>query len=206
MNIEWKTTLSLVSYEEAIALMEERIEHIYNNKSPELIWFLQHPHIYTAGSSANIADLVNPGAIPIYQTGRGGKYTYHGPGQRVIYLMLDLRKHGQDLHKYITNLENWIIASLADVGIVAKRKDGLIGVWVNCKAIDAKISAIGIRVRKWISYHGVAININPDLSYYNGIIACGIKEFGVTSLDKLGCNITIDQFDNILKSRFHDFF
>jgi lipoyl(octanoyl) transferase len=206
MKIEWQTSSLPIEYPDAVSLMEKRIAQIYDNHTPELVWLLEHPAIYTSGSSASANELFNPAKIPVYSTGRGGKHTYHGPGQRIIYLMLDLRKREQDLHKYISNLEDWIIASLNEIGIDSKRKDGLIGVWTNSSKGEKKIAAIGVRVRKWITYHGISINVDPELSYYNGIIPCGIKEFGITSLKQLGCNISYDELDQILRRKFDDFF
>ena len=207
MTIEWKITNSPIDYQEAINFMEQRIAQIYKNEASELIWFLEHPPIYTGGTSATDQDLINTLNLPVYKTGRGGQYTYHGPGQRVVYLMLDLRKRGEDLRKYVANLENWIIVSLAEVGLFSEQKKGRIGIWTtNEQAKEVKIAAIGIRVRKWITYHGIAINLAPNLEHYNGIIPCGIREFGVTSLNKLGYNISYPELDRILKSKFHDFF
>ena len=207
MKIEYNTSSQAVNYLDAVALMEKRAEDIYQAKVPELVWFLEHPSIYTAGTSASADELINPKDLPVYESGRGGKYTYHGPGQRIIYLMLDLRKREADLKKYIANLENWIIASLAEIGLSSRRKEGHVGIWTTSNSgEDAKIAAIGIRVRKWITYHGISINVHPSIEYYNGIIACGIKEFGVTSLNKLGYNITYSELDHILKGKFNDFF
>lgn len=207
MNIEWKTSKHVINYKDAINFMEQRIEQIYKKEAPEMIWLLEHPSIYTAGTSSNIKDLINSNLIPVYETGRGGKYTYHGPGQRIIYPMLDLKKYGSDIRKYVANLEQWIIAVLKDLGIKAERKEGRIGIWTKSKTGDeAKIAAIGIRVRKWITYHGISINVAPNLDYYNGIIACGIKEFGVTSLQDLGYNISYKELDHLLKSKFNEYF
>ncbi len=207
MSIEWKTSNNSVDYEEAVAYMERRVEAISLHRANELIWFLEHGSIYTAGSSANISELLNQKDLKVYATGRGGKYTYHGPGQRIIYLMLDLKKRGKDLHGYVAKLEEWIINSLKEVGVPCKRKEGKIGVWTTSKAgKDVKIAAIGIRVRKWITYHGISINICPNLEYYNGIIPCGIKEFSVSSLQELGYNASHQKIDETLKSKFNDYF
>ena len=203
MKIEWKTTNLPISYPDAINLMEDRIAKIYNNQATEMVWFLEHPPIYTGGTSSIESDLINPFKLPVYKTGRGGQYTYHGPGQRVVYLMLDLRKRGEDLRKYVANLEDWIIASLAEIGLYSEKKQGKIGIWTKK---ETKVAAIGIRVRKWITYHGIAINVNPNLEHYNGIIPCGIREFGVTSLHELGYDVSYKKLDNILKSKFNDFF
>lgn len=207
MTIEWKISTSPIDYQEALEFMEARIAQIHQGKASELIWFLEHPAIYTGGSSAESKDLTNNLNLPVYQTGRGGQYTYHGPGQRVVYLMLDLRKRGEDLRKYVADLEDWIIASLAEIGLPSKKREGRIGIWtIDKNNKEAKIAAIGIRVRKWITYHGIAINVKPNLEHYNGIIPCGIKEFGVTSLDELGYDIPYQKLDSILKSKFNEFF
>lgn len=207
MTIEWKISTKPIEYQEAINFMEKRIALIHEGTASELVWFLEHPAIYTGGSSAESKDLINSLNLPVYQTGRGGQYTYHGPGQRVIYIMLDLKKGGEDLRKYVANLEDWIIASLAEIGLSSEKREGRIGIWtIDKDGNEAKIAAIGIRVRKWITYHGIAINVNPNLEHYSGIIPCGIKEFGVTSLSKLGYNTSFHELDSILKSKFSEFF
>lgn len=207
MTIEWKTSNQAVRYQDALNFMENKVAQIYNNEAPEMVWLLEHPSIYTAGSSALSNELINANDIPVYPTGRGGKYTYHGPGQRIAYIMLNLKNRTPDIRKYVANLEGWIIASLNELGIHSERKEGRIGIWtLNQMGKEVKIAAIGIRMRKWITYHGIAINVSPNLGYYDGIIACGIKEFGVTSLKELGCNISYTELDNILKSKFNDFF
>lgn len=200
--MQWKTTQTPIDYLEAVKFMEQQVDLIHRAQTEEMVWLLEHPAIYTAGSSAEELELINQENLPVYSTGRGGRYTYHGPGQRVIYLMLDLKSRGQDVRKYVANLENWVIASLAEVGIKAETKPGKIGIWTE----DTKIAAIGIRVRKWIAYHGVAINVKPNLAHFNGIIPCGIKEFGVSSLDSLGINISYQELDLILRSKFYEFF
>lgn len=204
--IEWKISKSLIDYNQALSLMEDRIEKIHKAEADEMIWLLEHPSIYTAGTGAKDTELLHMNQIPVYQTGRGGKYTYHGPGQRIGYLMLDLKKRGEDIRKYITNLEEWIIASLKEIGIKGERKEGRIGIWVTSNKSEAKIAAVGVRVRKWITYHGIAININPDLSYFKGIIPCGISEYGVTSLQELGFKISQEDLDKILREKFNEFF
>lgn len=207
MTIEWKISTSPIDYQEALEFMEARIAQIHKGEKSELVWFLEHPPIYTGGSSAESEDLINDLNLPVYHTGRGGQYTYHGPGQRVVYLMLDLRKRGEDLRKYVADLEDWIIASLAEIGLPSKKREGRIGIWtIDKNNKEAKIAAIGIRVRKWITYHGIAINVKPNLEHYNGIIPCGIKEFGVTSLNELGYDIPYQKLDSILKSKFNEFF
>ena len=200
--MQWKTTQIPVNYLDAVKFMEQQVDLIHQGKSEEMVWFLEHPSIYTAGSSADVTELINQENLPVYQTGRGGKYTYHGPGQRVIYLMLDLKSREQDIRKYVANLENWVIASLSELGISAETKPGKIGIWTK----DTKIAAIGIRVRKWISYHGVSINVEPNLDHFNGIIPCGIREFGVSSLRQLGKKTSYQELDLILRRKFHEFF
>ncbi len=207
MTIEWKTSNQIINYKDAVDFMEDRVKQIYNSQAPEMIWLLEHPSIYTAGTSSEDKDLINSHVIPVYETGRGGKYTYHGPGQRIIYIMLNLKNRKADIRKYVENLENWIIAVLKEIGILAERKEGRIGIWTKSQlGEEVKIAAIGVRVRKWVTYHGISINVAPNLDYYNGIIACGIKEFGVTSLKELGYNITYKELDYILKSKFSDYF
>ena len=205
--MEFKTTASPVEYKQAIKFMEQRVAQIHASEADELLWFLEHQAIYTGGSSALSKELINQENLPVYKTCRGGKYTYHGPGQRIVYLMLDLKKREQDIRKYVANLENWVISSLREIGISCETKEGKIGIWTE-SAIgkDVKIAAIGIRVRKWIAYHGVAINVSPNLKHYSGIIPCGISEFGVTSLKELGYNISMQDLDIILKEKFNDFF
>jgi lipoyl(octanoyl) transferase len=205
--MEFKTTISPVEYKQAIEFMEQRIAKIHTGEAEELIWFLEHQPIYTGGSSADDIELLNQENLPVYKTGRGGKYTYHGPGQRIIYLMLDLRKREQDVRKYVASLENWIISSLKEIGLSCQKKEEKIGIWTKShEQKDVKIAAIGIRIRKWISYHGIAINVNPNLEHYKGIIPCGISEFGVTSLKELGYNISMQKLDVIMKEKFNDFF
>lgn len=198
-NIEWLLSKNLVDYETAVATMEQRISDIYNNQKPELIWFLEHPPLYTKGTSANDTDLIDKDLLPVYKTGRGGQYTYHGPGMRIAYIMLNLRKRGlDDVKKFVCKLEQSVIDTLQHFGVKGERRTGRVGIWVvNKDGSEAKIAAIGIRLRKWISYHGVAININPNLEHFSGIVPCGIKEHGVTSFTKLGKNITMAEFDEV---------
>ena len=200
--IEWKISREPVDYQYAITQMEERVKHIRENNAKELIWLLEHNPIYTAGSSAKDADLLNHN-LPVYKTGRGGQYTYHGNGQRIAYVMLDIKKRGGDIRSFVKQLENWIIKTLAEFGIKGEIREGRVGVWVKTENSEEKIAAIGIRVKNWVSYHGISININPDLSHYNGIIPCGIKEYGVTSLAKLGVNISMEEFDKELINTFN---
>lgn len=191
----------LKEYQPTIDEMEKVVGDINNNEANEEIWFLEHHPVYTAGTSADESDLVEKDRFPVFKTGRGGQYTYHGPGQRVAYLMLKLKNHYSppDLKQYVCDLEQWIINSLEEVGIEGFRREGRVGIWVNDKnGMESKIAAIGIRVRKWTAFHGIAVNINPDLSHFNGIVPCGISEFGVTSLKDMGVDITKAEFDEIL--------
>ncbi len=194
-RMEWKISPDFVDYPEAVAFMENRVAAIREGTEDELIWFLEHPSIYTAGTSARAEDLLNP-RFPVFETGRGGQYTYHGPGQLVAYVMLDLKKRGgePDLKKYIHNLEQWIINTLSEVGIKGERREGRVGIWVTDKALslgrglgegESKIAAIGVRVRHWVAYHGISINIDPDLAHFDGIVPCGIEGHGVCSLRSL---------------------
>lgn len=202
-NIEWKFSPGLTAYEEAMTLMEQRVSDIHQGKAPELVWFLEHPPLYTAGTSANGSDLINADRFPVHHVGRGGQYTYHGPGQRVVYVMLDLTKRGRDVRKYVCDLEQWVIDSLADFNITAERRAGRVGVWVTRKqGQEEKIAAIGVRVRKWISFHGICINVEPDLEHYSGIVPCGIAEHGVTSMVDLGLPVVMDDLDAVLKAKW----
>ena len=207
-SVECYISSEPVGYSDAIEIMENRVNEILNCNSPELIWLLEHPSIYTAGTSARVSELIDKKRFPVYQTGRGGRYTYHGPGQRVVYVMLDLSKRGNDIRKFVHKLENWIISSLNYFNIISEVHDDRIGIWVkniankSPKPIEKKIAAIGIRIRKGITYHGVAININPELEHFSGIIPCGIKKFGVTSLSDIGLTTTMEEFDEVLLDNF----
>ena len=185
-GVEWRVSQSPVAYEPAVAAMEERAAAIFAGQAPELIWFLEHPALYTAGASAKRADLLDPARLPVHRTGRGGQYTYHGPGQLVAYVLLDLNRRGRDVRRHVHSLEAWVTAALAGYGIKGERRDGRPGIWVRNGSRDEKIAAIGVRVRRWVTYHGVAINICPDLSHFEGIVPCGIEDAGVTSLAKIG--------------------
>jgi len=207
-SIEWKFTDGLTSYEESLRVMEQRVADIHDAAAPELVWFLQHPPLYTAGTSAKTDDLLLPDRFPTYDVGRGGEYTYHGPGQRVVYVMLDLSKRGRDLRKYVFQLEQWIINSLAELNVTAERRPGRIGVWVTRqqKNREDKIAAIGVRVRKWVSFHGICINVEPDLEHYSGIVPCGIAQHGVTSLADLGLTHTMADLDAVLQHQWPKIF
>jgi lipoyl(octanoyl) transferase len=202
--VEWKTSTGLTPYEEAVKAMEERVAQIAAGDAPELVWLVEHPPLYTAGTSAKEADLLEANKFPVYETGRGGEYTYHGPGQRIAYVMLDLKKREQqDIKLYVRNLEQWIINTLAVLHINGERREGRVGIWVDDGyGNEKKIAAIGIRVRKWVTYHGIAININPNLSHFSGIVPCGIAEYGVTSLQDLGCPAPMACVDEVLKQEF----
>jgi lipoyl(octanoyl) transferase len=188
-----------VPYPEALAHMEARVAAIASGEGQEQVWFLEHPPLYTSGTSAKPEDLLNPGDFPVYAAGRGGEYTYHGPGQRVAYVMLDLNKRGRDLRGFVKSLEGWIIAALGDFGLKGEVRDGRIGVWVPIAGgSEAKIAAIGIRVRKWVSFHGISLNVAPNLQHFEGIVPCGIRDFGVTSLADLGLEVSMDDVDAAL--------
>lgn len=200
--IEWRTEPGLLPYPEAVSEMERSVASIAEGRSPERIWLVEHPPLYTAGTSARDADLLDPHGLPVFKTGRGGQYTWHGPGQRIAYVMLDLRQRGHDVRDFVCALENWMIATVATFGVAAGRREGRIGVWVETPAGDAKIAAVGVRVRRWVTFHGVALNVDPDLSHYAGIVPCGIREHGVTSLKALGVDATMAEVDAALSATF----
>ena len=204
-DIEWRVSDGLVPYEEARAFMEERAAAIREGTATECVWLLEHPPLFTAGTSADEAELMNPLRFPVYEAGRGGRYTYHGPGQRVGYLMLDLNRRGKDVRFLVHSLEGWIIDTLGSLGVEARRAEGRIGIWVGEGFREAKIAALGIRVKRWVTLHGFSINVAPDLSHFGGIVPCGISEFGVTSLEALGTSISMDSVDDALQSEFPKF-
>jgi lipoyl(octanoyl) transferase len=182
-GVEWRLSADPVSYPEAVEAMEARAAAIREGREPELIWLLEHPALYTAGSSARPSDLLDPHRFPVYPAGRGGQYTYHGPGQLVAYVLFDLEKRGRDVRCHVHRLEAWVIAALADYGVRSERREGRPGIWVpRADGAAAKIAAIGVRVRRWVTYHGVAVNVNPELEHFSGIVPCGISDAGVTSL------------------------
>lgn len=191
-------TPGLTAYDAALQAMDARVRAMQQGQAGEQLWLVEHPPLYTAGTSAKGADLLSQ-RFPVYPTGRGGQYTYHGPGQRVGYLMLDLNKRGRDLRAYVKQLEGWIIAALAEFGVEGFLRDGRIGVWVQTPVGEAKIAALGVRVQKWVTSHGIALNVRPDLSHYAGIVPCGIREFGVTSLAALGVDASMEAVDAALK-------
>lgn len=197
----------LTPYPEALERMEAIHEGVRAGHEPETLWLLEHPPLYTAGISGRDADLLDQDRFPVFHTGRGGQYTYHGPGQRVAYLMLDLNGRGRDLHAYVEGLERWIISALASVGVRGETRKGRVGVWTQLGGgEEAKIAAIGVKTRRWATLHGVAINVAPDLSHFAGIVPCGLPQFGVTSLAALGVDITMPMFDELLLAAFVDIF
>jgi lipoyl(octanoyl) transferase len=204
-GVDWIVSDALVPYTEALRWMETRAAAVAAGEARECVWLIEHPPLYTAGTSADPAELRDP-RFPVFKAGRGGRYTYHGPGQRVVYLVLDLNKRGRDVRCFVHAVEGWVIATLARVGVAARREHGRIGIWTDDPALgEAKIGAIGIRVRRWISLHGFSINVAPDMTHYDGIVPCGISEYGVTSLSKLGINLSLLAFDAALLTEFAPF-
>ncbi|WP_417451861.1 lipoyl(octanoyl) transferase LipB [Kordiimonas sp.] len=207
LPLEWRISDEHVAYPDAINEMEERVRAIRAGEAPELVWLLEHPPLYTAGTSADPADLVDPDRFPVYDAGRGGQYTYHGPGQRVVYFLLDLKKRGRDVRQFVYSLEEVIADTMAAFNVKAERRKGRVGLWVEREAgREDKVAAIGVRVRQWVTYHGIAINVAPDLSHFDGIVPCGISEHGVTSLEDLGLPATMDDVDVALRQAFEDVF
>ena len=204
-GVEWRVSPGLTPYQESLAAMETRAAAVRDGDAPELVWLLEHPPLFTAGTSADPAELFNPLGFPVYEAGRGGRYTYHGPGQRVGYLVLDLDKRGRDVRRFVHSLEGWMIAALADLGVAARREPGRIGIWTGTGPEEAKIGAIGVRVKRWVTLHGFAINVAPDLSHFGGIVPCGIADFGVTSLARLGHEQAGDALDSALYDNFPRF-
>lgn len=208
--VEWVVEDAPVPYEAAVAAMEARAEAIAAGAARERVWLIEHPALYTAGTSANAADLVEPGRFPVHRTGRGGQYTYHGPGQRVAYVMLDLSRRRRDLRAFVAALEAWLIATLDSFNVRGERREDRVGVWVRRPekgaAVEDKIAAIGIRVRRWVSFHGVSLNVEPDLSHFSGIVPCGIAGHGVTSLSDLGRIVSLEEADMRLRAAFEPIF
>ena len=213
--VDWITSDGLVAYPDALAAMEQRVAKIRNGSAAEAVWLLEHPPLYTSGTSAKRKDLTDPDRFPVYDARRGGEYTYHGPGQRVAYVMLDLAARGRDVRHFVAQVEEWVIATLAEFGVKGERRAGRVGVWVvrpekapnaDGSPCEEKIAAIGLRVRRWVSFHGLSINVEPDLSHFDGIVPCGIREHGVTSLVDLGLPVTMDDVDTALKRSFNDVF
>ena len=210
--IEWRISDHAVPYPDAVAFMEARAAAIRDGSAPETVWLLEHPPLYTAGTSADPAELVDPDRFDVFETGRGGRYTYHGPGQRVAYVMLDLKLRGSDVRRFVHDLEQWVIEALAQFNVIGERRDDRIGIWVSRGAPanpahrEDKIAAIGVRVRKWVSFHGISINVEPNLSHFDGIVPCGIQEHGVTSLWDLGLTPSMPEVDTALKASFETVF
>lgn len=204
--VEWLAADGLTPYPEAVAAMERRVEAIRAGTARELVWLVQHPPLYTTGTSADDGEIVTPGALPVFATGRGGRTTYHGPGQRVAYTMLDLSTRGRDVRAFVHQLEEWVIRALSEFGITGERREGRVGIWVQRGGREDKIAAIGVRVRRWVTFHGVAVNVHPNLNHFAGIVPCGIRGFGVTSLADMGVPATLPEFDRALRRSFHDVF
>jgi lipoyl(octanoyl) transferase len=201
--LEWRLSDEPVGYEAAVAEMEARVAAIRAGTAPELVWLLEHPPLYTAGTSAREGDLLEPTLLPVHRTGRGGQYTYHGPGQRVAYVLLDLKRRGTDVRCFVDALEEWMIRTLALFNLRGERRAGRVGIWIaEGGGRESKIAAIGVRVRRWVSYHGLALNVDPDLAHYRGIVACGIREHGVTSLAAQGIAVGMAELDLALKASF----
>jgi lipoyl(octanoyl) transferase len=203
--IEWRVTPGLSPYPETLREMAARAAAIRAGEAKELIWLLEHPPLYTAGTSADPAELFNPLGFPVFEAGRGGRYTYHGPGQRVGYVLLDLDRRGRDVRRYVHSLEGWVIATLERLGVEARRAEGRIGIWADGPRGEAKVGAIGVRVSRWVTWHGFSVNLEPELSHFSGIVPCGIAEFPVTSLDEMGAPAGRDHFDLALKQGLCDF-
>jgi lipoyl(octanoyl) transferase len=204
-GIEWRVSEAPVAYEEAFAFMNQRAAAIREGDASECVWLLEHPPLFTAGTSADAAELFNPLGFPVFEAGRGGRYTYHGPGQRVGYVMLDLEKRGKDVRCFVHSLEQWMIDALGRLGVNAHRSEGRIGIWVGEGANESKIGALGVRVKRWVTLHGFALNVAPDLTHFGGIVPCGISEFGVASLASLGKQMPLARVDAALKGEFHHF-
>jgi lipoyl(octanoyl) transferase len=203
--IEWRVSPDPVPYPQALAEMEARADAIRAGTASELVWLLEHPPLYTAGTSAAADELLAPNRFPVYPAGRGGRYTYHGPGQRIGYVLLDLGARGRDVRGYVHALEGWVIAALATLGVPARRAPDRIGIWTDAHGREAKVGAIGVRVRRWVSFHGFAVNIAPDLSHFAGIVPCGLPDFPVTSLADLGKPLPMHAFDGALKVHLREF-
>ncbi|HYE46620.1 MAG TPA: lipoyl(octanoyl) transferase LipB [Caulobacter sp.] len=206
----WAVSRGPVAYPQAVAAMEARAAAIAEGTAGELVWLLEHPPLYTAGVSAKPVDLIEPGRFPVFESGRGGQYTYHGPGQRVAYVMLDLTRRRRDVRAFVAALEAWIIGALGRFNVEGQVRDGRVGVWVERKgpgwAREDKIAAIGVKLRRWVSFHGISLNVEPDLAHFAGIVPCGVTEHGVTSLVDLGLPVTMDEADEALKSSFEQVF
>ena len=200
-QVEWKISNAPIAYLDGVDFMEHRVAEIARAQAAEMVWLLEHPPIYTAGTSAKDSDLIDA-RFPVYKTGRGGQFTYHGPGQRVAYVMLDLKRRRADVRAYVHDLEEWLIATLGAFGVTGARREGRVGIWVTRGDREDKIAAIGVRVRRWVTYHGVSLNVSPDLSHFSGIVPCGVREHGVTSLADLGLHIPMTDVDAALRKAF----
>lgn len=204
---EWRISDLPVPYPEAVSFMEDHVAAMHRGEAGELVWLLEHPPLYTAGTSADASELLEPDRFPVFRTGRGGRHTYHGPGQRVAYVMLDLRSRGADVREYVRRLEGWVIATLARFNVKGERRDGRVGIWVDRGGgREDKVAAIGVRIRRWVSFHGIAINVEPDLTHFSGIVPCGIAEHGVTSLVDLGIPVSMPEVDAALRATFGEVF
>jgi lipoyl(octanoyl) transferase len=204
--VAWQVSPDLVPYPEALSFMEARARAIAEGQAREMVWLLEHPPLYTAGTSAQPADLIAPDRVPVYVAGRGGQYTYHGPGQRVAYVMLDVRQRGGDVRAFVHDLEAWLIETLSTFGVRGETRSDRVGVWVprpeRGPGVEDKIAAIGIRLRRWISFHGISLNVTPDLEHFSGIVPCGVSQHGVTSLADLGVNVSMEEVDRALRASF----
>ena len=203
-KIEIRQDDTRIPYRQALAEMDARNRAIASGEAAEMIWLLEHPPVYTAGTSAAADEMLDP-RFEVVEAGRGGRYTYHGPGQRIGYVMLDLTRRGRDVRSYVHSLEGWVIDTLADLGVASRRSPGRIGIWTDGGGSEAKIGAIGVRVRRWVTMHGFSVNLAPDLSHFAGIVPCGIADFGVTSMERLGNRVSASRFDEALLARMHDF-
>lgn len=210
--VEWRISNAFSPYADTVAEMEQRVADISSTEANEQVWLVQHPPLYTAGTSADDADLLDAHKFPVFRAGRGGEFTYHGPGQRVGYVMLDLNQRGRDVRQFVRDLEEWMIVTLAAFGVTGERREGRVGIWVDrghhggLPGKEDKIVAIGVRLRRWVSFHGVSLNICPDLSHYDGIVPCGISQHGVTSLQDLGIDVSVEDVDAALKESFERVF
>lgn len=205
--VQWQKTAEFIEYPAALAAMETHVDALFEGRVGEKVWLLEHPPLYTAGTSAAEGELLSPQGFPVHKTGRGGRYTYHGPGQRIAYVMLDLRVRGRDVRRYVSQLEDWVIAALSVFDVQAERREGRIGLWVvTPQGHEEKIAAIGVRIRRWVTYHGVSINVDPNLSHFNGIIPCGLSSFGVTSLKALGKDVHMEELDAALQEKWPQVF
>ena len=203
--VEWWVSDTLIPYPDAIAIMESRVAAIATGSAAEAVWLLEHPPLYTSGTSARPEDLVDA-RFPVFETGRGGQFTYHGPGQRVAYVMLDLKRRQQDLRRYVSALEAWLIGTLSAFNVTGERREDRVGVWVPHAGGEDKIAAIGIRVRQWVTFHGISLNVDPDLGHFGGIVPCGVREHGVTSLTALGHLVSMPEVDSVLRVAFEAVF